>query len=218
MNKNLYNHTYIHTHINHTGSDKLAFLQNEKLEMIYVNMSQLSQLSEKLGELDQKVNLQLNLGEKLNQRLDYIDRCLSRPKAYIPSSIHSADYIHTVIQFYGERICCLTGYKDLGNPEEQGYSKGKTKAKKTDAEKLEHTKFVNAAHLIRTSEVQAYINVNVCNLQKEKLSPKSPRAAILLTKKFEVLLDLYLWTLIPVDPMSSAPHFLVCVLVKKDAA
>jgi hypothetical protein len=180
----------------------------ETLEKIYTNVSQLSQLSQRVEDLDQKVTL----------RLDYIDRSLSRPKVYVPSSIHDPKYIHAVVEFYGKRMCCLTGQEDLGKPEEQGYSKGKAKAKKTDAEKLAEMGYVNAAHLIRTSELQAYIDVNSANPQKEELNPKSPRAAILLTKKFEVLLDMYLWTFIPVNSMSSKPHYVVRVLFKKDAA
>lgn len=171
-------------------------------------------LEEKLEKIYMRVE---DLDQKVTRRLDYIDSSLSRPKVYTPSSIHDPDYIHAVVEFYGKRICCLTGCADSGNPEEQGYSKNKAKAKKTDAEKQAEMLYVNAAHLIRTCELDAYIKANSTN-QKEELTSQSPRAAILLTKKFEVLLDMYLWTLIPADPKSSKPHYVVHVLFKRNAA
>jgi hypothetical protein len=185
-------------------------LQNfqEKFDEMYANVSN---LPKRMDDLDEKVT-------GVTRRLDYMDRSLSRPKAYVPSSIHDPQYIHDVVTFYGKQICCLTGHEDKGKPEEQGYSKGKTKTKKTDAEKLAETGYVNAAHLIRTSEPQVYIDVNIAYPGREELNPKSPRAAILLTKTFEVLLDMYLWTLIPADPMLSKPHYVVRILFKKDAA
>lgn len=191
----------------------------EKFDEMY---TKLSNLPKRMDDLDKNVSKRMDdLDENVTgvtRRLDYMDRRQSRPKGYAPSSIHDPQYIHDVVQFYGKRICCLTGHEDKGKPEEQGNSKGKMKTKKTDAEKLAETEYVNAAHLIRTSEPQVYIDVNMANPQREELNPKSPRAAILLTKKFEVLLDMYLWTLIPADPTSSKPHYLVHVLFKKDAS
>ena len=194
-------HVNIHTHVHNAGSDTSP-LPREQLEKM---MSELLQRQE-------------DRDEKMMRRLDYIESSLSRPIIKIPTSIHDADYIQAAVGFYGARKCCLTERIDPKNPGEEGCSQGMAKGKKTDEEKLADTLNVNAAHLIGRTEVNMYIKVNKENPKKKALTPKSPRAAILLTKKFEVLLDMYLWTLIPADPASSAPRYVVHVFAKKDAA
>lgn len=159
------------------------------------------------------------LGNQLSQRLDFFERSMDPSRAILPSSIHVPEYLEEVLKFYDpeekQRRCCLTKDVDAGPPE--GMSSGKGKGKpKTDEEKLKQMEYVIAAHLIRTSDTKGYLKINSMHPTKETITSLSPRASILLTKKFEFLFDLYFWALLPENPLLRMPHYKVHVFVKKD--
>jgi len=110
------------------------------------------------------------------------------------SSQHDSGYNDVVCAFYGNgRVCCLSGFKD------PGVGGGTVNILR-----------VVAAHIIPTSchEMLAEINRDK---SKEFLNFTSPREAILLQKKWEVLFDRYCWCLVPAIPLEHSAKFKVCV-------
>jgi hypothetical protein len=115
--------------------------------------------------------------------------------SFLPSSSHDPQFISCVATFYGgARKCCLTGVVDPG----QGGQ-------------FEFNDRVIAAHIIRTAEPMLLLQINATHPNREFLTFQSPREAILLQKKWEILFDLHCWCLLPENPLSRDPVFTVHV-------
>ncbi len=159
------------------------------------------------------------LSKTLSRRLDLLENSMGPSRVILPSSIHVPEYLEKVVKFYyakdKKRRCCLTGHVSDGPLEAMAMSKAKDKPKSKD-NKIKAMQYVMAAHLIRTSDTKGYLKINIMHPYKETITSRSPRAAILLQKKFEFLLDLYFWALLPENPLTQNPHYLVHVFVKKD--
>eukprot|EP00281_Chroomonas_sp_CCMP1168_P019228 CAMPEP_0206226374 /NCGR_PEP_ID=MMETSP0047_2-20121206/8068_1 /ASSEMBLY_ACC=CAM_ASM_000192 /TAXON_ID=195065 /ORGANISM="Chroomonas mesostigmatica_cf, Strain CCMP1168" /LENGTH=244 /DNA_ID=CAMNT_0053649479 /DNA_START=1166 /DNA_END=1900 /DNA_ORIENTATION=- len=112
---------------------------------------------------------------------------------FLHSSAHDPDFIQEVVKYYGNnRCCCLTGIFDLGDG-------------------LQVFDRVYASHIIQTSDPGLLLEINHAHPDKEFLTPQSPRNAILLQKKWEILFDLRCWCLFPADLLSQTPNFKVYV-------
>jgi len=126
----------------------------------------------------------------------------SRHITFLPSSAHDSQYNTTVLQFYGNgRRCCLTGFEDPG----QGGG-------------LPTHDRVVAAHIIPTAAPDLLLQINSAHVTKEFLNFSSPKDAILMQKKWEVLFDRHCWCLFPDKGLESAPNFRVHVFATTDAA
>ena len=138
--------------------------------------------------------------QRLSRQMESLQAAHTLPLfRFLPSSAHDPDFCQEVIKYYGNgRCCCLTGTLDLvtGLPL---YDR------------------VHASHIIQTSDPGQLLEINNAHPDKEFLTPQSPRNAILLQKKWEILFDLRCWCLFPVDLFSQTPNFKVHVFATSKA-
>lgn len=133
--------------------------------------------------------------QRILRQMERLELAIVSPVSFLPSSSHDPNFVTCVADFYGGRKCCLTGVEDTG-----------------PGGGLEQWNQVIAAHIIRTSEPALLLRVNESHPDKEFLTFQSPRDAILLQKKWEVLFDLHCWCLFPSNALSSDPVFKVLVV------
>jgi hypothetical protein len=138
--------------------------------------------------------------QKLSRQMERLHMTTHSQFSFLPSSTHDEQFIQNVVTFYGnKRCCCLTGALD------PGHGGG-----------LPEYDRVHASHIIRTSDPGLLLAMNQAYRDREFLTSESPRNAILLQKRWEVLFDLHCWCLLPESPLSTTPNFKVHVFASTD--